>query len=355
MQRSTNAPSAEERQQIISAVLPWLLDESTPAVRHATLISLLGRPADDPDVRVALTAAMNTDPIRSILAAQHPEGFWVKPGAGYGPKYTGTVWQLIFLDQLGADGSDPRVRRACEYVLQHSQTSAGGFGASGMITPAPPPVSSAIHCLNGNLLAALLGFGWIDDERVQRAIEWQARAITGEAFDAYRKSGTAGPGFCCAANEGLPCAWGAIKALRGLARIPTARREPSVQRAIDQAVEFLFSRDPLVADYPMGWGNTKPSGAWIKLGFPSGYVADLLQSLEVLCDLGHAQDPRLEPAIAWLTSQRDAHGRWKNRHAYHGKTIVDFEQQGAPSKWVTLRVCRALAATGACRGAAEAS
>ena len=53
---------------------------------------------------------MQTDPIASILAAQQPEGFWVKPGPGYTPKYRGTVWQLIFLDQLGADDTDARVQ-----------------------------------------------------------------------------------------------------------------------------------------------------------------------------------------------------------------------------------------------------
>ena len=54
---------------------------------------------------------MGADPIASILAAQHPDGYWEKPGPGYATKYRGTVWQLIFLDQLGADGDRPRVPR----------------------------------------------------------------------------------------------------------------------------------------------------------------------------------------------------------------------------------------------------
>ena len=60
---------------------------------------------------------METGPIATTLAGQHPEGYWVTPGPGYGPKYTGTVWSLIFLDQLGADGRDPRVSNLCRYVL----------------------------------------------------------------------------------------------------------------------------------------------------------------------------------------------------------------------------------------------
>ena len=63
--------------------------------------------------------------------------------------------------ELGADAADPRIRAACAYVLEHSQAATGGFAASGNISSAPPPESRVIHCLNGNLLRALLGFGWL--------------------------------------------------------------------------------------------------------------------------------------------------------------------------------------------------
>ena len=321
--------------------LPWLLEEKTPAVRHLALRLLLDQPENATDIRQASVAAMRTDPIASILAAQQPEGFWVKSGPGYAPKYRGTVWQVIFLDQLGADGRDTRVHAACEYVLSHTQAETGGFAASGS-EKVPPPPSWVIHCLNGNLLRALLGFGWLEDERVQHAIDWEASAITGEGFSRYYLSGTSGPGFCCAANEGLPCAWGAIKGLQGLARIPPERRAPHVERAIEQGVAFLLSCDPATAAYPMGYGNVKPSQSWFKLGFPSGYVIDVLQNLTVLCELGFAKDLRLEGAIEWLLSKQDQAGRWKNQYAYNGKTWVDFEGQGQISKWVTLRACSVL-------------
>jgi hypothetical protein len=137
----------------------------------------------------------------------------------------------------------------------------------------------------------------------------------------------------------------------GLVRIPPDRRSPRVERALDIGGRFLLERDPAVADYPMGWGNTRPSRSWFKLGFPSGYVSDILQDLEVLCELGYGGDPRLAGAIAWLLSKRDGDGRWRNEYAYDGKTWVDVERQGQPSKWVTLRACRVLRATGSGRAA----
>ncbi|MBU1226220.1 MAG: nitrogen fixation protein NifH, partial [Actinobacteria bacterium] len=303
---------------------PWLLDDSTPAVRAAALQRLMGREAGDPDVVEARRRAMETDPIRAILDAQDPAGWWVKPGPGYGPKYRSTVWNLMFLEQLGADPAESRVAAGVDYLLRIVPTAAGGFGCSGSHLETPPPPSSVLHCLNGNLLRAFIVFGRLDDPRVQAAIEWEARAITGDGMPHWYASTTSGPGFQCGINDHLPCAWGAVKALRGLAAIPTAHRSALVAAAIEAGVEFLLSRNPAVADYPMGWGDTKPSPNWFKLGFPSGYVADVLQVLEALAELAHGPDRRLAAALDWLLARQDDEGRWLNRYAYHGKTTVDI-------------------------------
>ncbi|HEX6888669.1 MAG TPA: hypothetical protein VF143_11235 [Candidatus Nanopelagicales bacterium] len=335
--------------RLLGDPVPWLLEPADPAVRAAALQRLLDRPADDPEVVDARQAAMRSGPIAAVLSAQGPAGWWVKPGPGYAPKYTGTVWSLMFLDQLGADPRDPRVQRACDYVLRMCPTSSGGLGASGSHLEVAPPPSSAIHCLHGNLLRALIGFGHLADEAVQGAVCWAARAITGVDPPRWYATGT-GPRFACGGNDQQPCAWGAIKELRALVRIPAEQRSAQVQAAIDTCVDLLLSRDPVDADYPMGWGNTKPSRSWFKLGFPSGYVSDVLQTVEALGEAGHGGDPRLDNALAWVCAQQAADGRWRNQYAYHGKTWGSIEQQGKASKWVTLRACTVLRAADAATG-----
>jgi hypothetical protein len=341
-------PKSDWRSVLNGDPLPWLLEPDYPSVRYFALTDLLDRPADDPDV-VATRAEINSSfPVKNILDAMYPAGYWVKPGAGYSPKYRSTVWSLMFLDQLGADGNDPRIRAACGYILTHTQAPNGGFGFS-------PANSAVVHCLNGNLLRAMLDFGLGDDERVQHAIEWQARSITGDKFDDYFKSSTTGSHFACAMNYGEPCAWGAIKALRALARIPEDKRTPPVKKAIRAGVEFLFSHDLLQADYPTGGKSI--SSNWWKLGFPSGYVADVLQNIEVLIELGHSRMAklprrRLKPALDWLISRQDKNGHWKNEFSYSGKLWANFEsspdgtRHGSGSKWVTLRACRVMKAVG---------
>jgi hypothetical protein len=327
--------------------LPWLLepDEAQPAVRYFALRDLLGRGEEEGEVSEARAAIMRTGPVPAILAAQDSAGYWVKPGPGYGPKYQGTVWQVVFLAQLGADPADPRVRAGCEYAISHNAASHGGLSMAG--TP-----SSFIHCMAGNLGAALIDLGWLDDDRLQAALEWQARTITGdgvagtESRDTPRRyylSSTPGPLFACAANAGLPCAWGAIKAMLALSKVPPARRTPGMKAAVDQGSAFLLSHDPAVADYPFGYGN-RPNSSWFKFGYPIGYITDVLQNLEVLAALGLAQDPRLACALELVKGKQGGDGCWKLEYTYNGKTWVDIEAKGAPSKWVTLRALRVLKA-----------
>jgi len=325
--------------------LPWLLedDPENPGPRWFALTELLESPYSDPEVVAARQAVATAGPVPAILNAQDSEGYWVEPGPGYYPKYRGTVWSIIFLAQLGADGRHPRVHTGCDYLLEHARSPYGGLSADGKKT-------GLIHCLQGNLAAALIDLGWLGDERTDRALDWLARSITGKGIAAaedtgaavrYYRSGNSAPGFACSANNHLPCAWGAVKAMLALSKVPESHRTPEIRSAIHTGVEFLLSGNPAWADYPMGY-SAKPSRSWFQFGYPIAYVTDVLQNLEVLTALGHGGDPRLAPAIDLLLSKQDAQGRWKMEYTYNGKTWVDLEEKGKPSKWVTLRALRVL-------------
>jgi hypothetical protein len=331
--------------QIKGDPVSWLLekDESNPAVRYFTLVDILSTPRDDPKVVQSRNAIMSHGPVPVILENQEPEGFWVEPGPGYYPKYRGTVWQILFLAQLGADGSDQGIQRGCDYVLANSRSKLGGFSISGL-------PSGMIHCLQGNLIAALIDLGWIKDRRLQEALEWLAQSILGFRISSngrknvpisYLRSGNSGPGFLCSANNRLPCAWGAIKAIMAFSKVPEADRSEQINEALKVGVEFLFSRNPAQADYPMGYAS-KPNRSWFKFGYPIAYVTDVLQNLEVLTSLDCGADERLVPALELLLSKQNQHGRWTLDYTYNGKTWIDIEEKGKPSKWVTYRALKVL-------------
>ena len=320
----------------------WLLGAEVPGVRYLALRDLCGLKLDDPEVVEAKRAAHREGPIRVILDAMAPEGYWSKPGPGYRPKYWSTVWAAIMLAQLGADpDEDERIKKACTYLLDEALTPMGQFNISG--TP-----STTVDCLQGNLCWALTELG-CDDPRLGSAYDWMARSVTGEGVApmAEKKapvryySGKIGPNFLCGANNKLPCAWGAVKVMGAFGVLPESDRTPMVFEAIQRGVDFLLGTDPAEAGYPTGYSKN-PSGNWWKFGFPLFYVTDLLQIAEVLVRLGYGTDPRLANTLDLIRGKQDDQGRWTLEYSYSGKTWVDFGPKKAPNAWVTVRALRVL-------------
>jgi hypothetical protein len=268
----------------------------------------------------------------------------VQPGPGYSPKYRATVWALILLAQLGASAQhDARIERACTYLLDQALHAHGELSAS-------RGPNGTLDCLQGNLCAALLALGCADS-RLDLALDWMARTVTGEGmaprtdrkaerrYSAYQS----GPGFACGANGHLPCGWGAAKVMLAFSKLPPERHTPVIDRAIARGVDFLFSVDPVTAAYPAG-SDAKPNRAWWQFGFPVFYITDVLQIAEALVGLGYGHDPRLASTLDLIRSKQDAEGRWMQEYNYGSKTWGDFGRRNQPSKWVTLRAARVLKA-----------
>jgi hypothetical protein len=332
------------QQQLRGDSLSWLLESDSPGVRYLALRDLVDTSKNE--LKKASKLAHRQGPISAVLAHMEKQGFWSEPGPGYLPKYFSTVWSIILLAQLGAQAEeDERICKACAYILDHALTPTGQFTASG----AP---SGTADCLQGNLIWALAELG-CQDSRLNQAIDWMARTVTGEGIAPLTDkkasvryyAGKRGPNFECGSNNNLPCAWGGIKVMLALAGIPKKSHTPVIKRAIAKGVDFLFSVDPALATYPSGY-SSKPSGNWWKFGFPVFYVTDLLQNVEALIRLGFGKDKRLLRALDLVREKQDAKGRWLLEYDYGGKTWVDFGEKKQPNKWVTLRALRVLKAVG---------
>lgn len=322
--------------------LQWLTEPDDPGMRYLALRDLYELPKSAPTLTTAAEQAHREGQIHTVLDAMHPEGYWGEPSAGYYPKYTGSVWSILLLAQLGASvAMDQRILTACEYLMQHALTDNGIFS----ITGSP---SGTADCLQGNLCAAFLDLGF-ETPRLESAFAWMARSVTGEGIAPMENkhaslryyAGKCGPVFACGSNNKLPCAWGGVKVMLAFSKLPPERRTPLIQRAIAAGVDFIFSVDPATAAYPCGY-SAKPSGNWWKFGFPVFYVTDLLQLTEAMVGLGYGQDPRLANSLALIRQKQDAKGRWSLEYDYTDKTWVDFGDKKQPNKWITLRALRVL-------------
>ncbi len=329
--------------------LSWLLEKDSPTVRYLALRDLVDDGTVSTEQYKARKEAYADGPIPKILGKMSKDGYWVRPGSGYNPKYRSAVWSLLMLAQLGADAdADKRISRACAYILDHALAPGGQISTSTSGAP-----SGTVDCLQGNVCWSLLQLGY-DDPRLDQAFDWMARSQTGEGvapsknkkapvhYFAYK----CGPDFACGANGGHPCAWGAVKVMMAFGRLPKERRTPLIERAIARGVDFVFSVDPASANYPTRTG-AKTSRDWWKFGFPLFYVTDLLQIVEAMVALGYGRDRRLANALQVIRDKQDADGRWSLDYNYTGKTWVTFGQKHKPNKWVTLRALRVLKAAAA--------
>lgn len=320
--------------------LSWLLEEENPGVRYLALRDLVDLPKDNPELLAAREKAHREGPIATILDAMKPEGYWVTPGAGYSCKYKSGVWSLIMLAQLGAAVEmDERLNRACRYLVDHALAETGQFSVDG--SP-----EGTIDCLQGNMVSALLEMGY-QDNRMEKAIDWMARSVTGDGIaplkdkkaDRHYFLWNCGPVFACHYNGQLSCAWGGTKVLLGLGKIPAEKRTTQVENAIQTATDFFLSVDPLKADYPTRSGD-KPNPNWWKLSFPVFYATDILQLAEALVGAGLAGDPRLDNTLTYIQNKQDDNGCWALEREY--KTWYKFGVKDKPNKWVTYRVARVL-------------
>jgi hypothetical protein len=302
-----------------------------------TLTELLGLRSENPEARVTRAEIMTVGPVPRILAGQKPGGYWGKPVDFYvGSKYKGTVWSLILLAELGANGKDRRIRRACEFILKWSQDrESGGFAHNGTARGGWP--SAVIPCLSGNMVWSMIRFGLLDDPRVQHGIDY---IVNNQRFDdgcERPRGGQYDRHQNCWGRH--TCHMGVVKALKALAEIPKPRRSAGVTRTLKQGVEYLLQHHIYKRSHDLHQVSKRQ---WLKLGFPHMWNDDVLEILGILAKL-KVRDPRMDEAVALVESKQDSSGRWKLESSFNGRTRVRIEQEGKPSKWVTLNAIATLA------------
>jgi len=301
---------------LYSDVIPWLLEPDAPSVRYWTLTRLLDRPADSPEVQEAREDIMKHGPAAAILERYAGDGRWEGERSYYTYKYTSTHWQLLLLAELGADGEDERITAACRRMIHEVHLED---------QPALWP------CFYGNMIGYLHALGHGDDERVRQFELELARAALKEKWR-------------CKYNGGLPCAWGAARALWGFSRVPPDERTPQVKEAIEAGIRFLGRYRLRDGNYPTATARHR---LWDRLNFPLFYQADVLFVLRVLADLELIHErPTFDKAVMWLEDRCRDDGRWNGVSPYRRRMWTPLEKSGRPSKWVTWQALYVLKKAG---------
>jgi len=319
-------------------VLEWLLEEENPSIRFYTLTSLLGKSPDDPEVIQARAAIMTQGRVPKILSFQNEDGSFGIPEKFYGLKYTGTVWTLLLLAELAADPLDPRVQKACEFILQHSQNpETGGFSHAQSAKTQTGLASGVIPCLTGNMTYSLIRLGYLEDSRVQSAINWITKyQRADDAIDYTPEGEMYSRLYTCWGRH--TCHMGAAKSLKALAAIPPDKRSPEINTKIEELAEYFLKHHLYKKSHNLS-EISRPG--WLKPGFPLMYQTDILELLSIFDDLG-IKDLRLSNAAEIIKNKQGSDGKWILESSNNGKMLVTIEKKGSPSKWITLRAGKVL-------------
>lgn len=307
-------------------VIDWLLEEDQPSVRYHALVDLLGRKADDPDVRAAYSRIPRVGWAHDLLRTQKPEGYWeaheprtVREWIQFlrFPLYQSSIWKGIVLSDLGLTATDPRIRRLADLVFEyklHLSTEVNLFTEE--------------VCIVGNVARMLTRFGYGDDRRVRKLYDWM--------IEDQREDG----GWNCAA--GKPGTLDCWEALAAFATIPKANRTAAMGRAIARGAEFYLERKL--------FEEGQRYAPWFRFHYPTHYFYDVLVGLDVLTRLGYAGDRRLKPALEILSEKRRSDGTCVLDRVHPDQVPkrarkvrpLALERAGKPSKWITLTAVRIL-------------
>ncbi len=325
-------------------IINWLLEEGQPSVRYYTLVDILGRKENDPEVREAYSSIPRKGWAKDILALQKPGGSW-EPNEPknptpenvlrwpanfprwldflYEPHYTATNWRALVLSDLGLTSKDRRIGKIADLFFKYK------LELGSMIN-----IYNDEVCIVGNAARMLTRFGYADDFRVRKLY---TRLIEDQKDD--------GGWHCFRKDRGTLDSW---EALAAYAALPRSKRTRKIEQSISRGAEFYLERK-LCEE---GRGKYLP---WFRFHYPVHIYYDILVGLDLMTRLGYADDKRLQPALEILREKRQSDGAWllDKVHPDFGpgaKGVPDprkvkplvLEESGKPSKWITLTALRVL-------------
>ena len=330
-------------------LIHWLLESNEPWTHYRTLLDLLDRPEDDPEVRAARAEMLAHPQVQALITeATTWPGYALKRHNDAGHP----IYKFSTLADFGVRADDPGVAAGIEAVLAH-QSPEGAFqslmnihkrfGGTGedtwvwMLCDAP------------TLLYALLAFGLGDDAlcpepcpepvegpakgRVQRAVDhlvglvedngWRCKASP-DLGDKFR-----GPG-----RKDDPCPIVNVYALKALSQVPELLDSPTTRRGAEMLL-WHWEHQTERKIYLFGIGTD-----FRKLKYPFVWY-DILHVVDVLSRFPFVYaDTRFQEMVETITAQADENGRYTASSMYRAWKGWSFADKKNPSPWLTFLVRR---------------
>jgi hypothetical protein len=297
-------------------------------------MDLLDRSEDDPDVLEAKDDVKQSQQVIDLFRHQQADGSW--EGRRHGLFTTkGTVYSLLLLGELGVTG-DERTQRALDYLGEYFQRDSGIISYRQIKTSrGRQSKTTNLWCVTPITLRAALLLGHTEHSVVKHALNFL------EAF--HEAEG----GWSCRFYSRDPkkvrppnCYLGTIKVLNALSLIPSSQRTRKQREII--AKEVTTCLENRVHMYRVDrQGHPTAKRSWLKFGFPRNWRSDALEAVDVLTQLG-IRSSNLTETLDLIRSKKQPDGCWLHDYSPSKEAWIKLEEEGAPSKWITLRALRIL-------------
>jgi hypothetical protein len=327
----------------MNPTITWLLNSSEPWTRSRTLLDLLDRPPDDPEVRAARASMLAHPQVQALVAQAATWGtrpFTRHNDAGH------AIYALSTLADFGLRADDPGLLPAVADVLAH-QSPEGAFQT---VVNIPTHFGGCgqdawtwIVCDTPTVLYALLGLGLAADPRVQRAVDHLVSLVDDNGWRCVGSPDIGrfrGPG-----RKDDPCPVANVYALKAIAAAgEQGRPDLLASDAARAGAEMLLSHWEQQDErkmYLFGIGTD-----FRKLKYPFVWY-DILHVTSVLSRFPFAHaDSRFREMVEVIAAQADVDGRYTATSMYKAWKGWSFADKKIPSPWLTFLALRILKQSG---------
>jgi len=310
--------------QLKRSAIGWLLD-SDPSIRWQVMRDMTDLPDEQVAAERARVATQGWG--ARLLALQGVDGQW--GGAAWNHGWDSTMHVLMLLRDLGLDPASQQAKQALGLVRERVTWR----GAGPLECDHNPFFAGELEpCINGQVAAVGAYFGQDVRSIVNRLLGeqlpdggWNCEAANGSRRSSFNTT------ICV------------LEALLEYERAGAGSLEVTGARLRGQ--EYLLERG-LFRRRSTGEAiarDRKGGTVWTRFAFPTWWHYDVLRGLEYLRSAGVRPDEQVAEAVELVASKHADDGRWLLETRYPGVMPVEMdEDQGQPSRWITLRALRVL-------------
>jgi len=316
----------------MTELIQWLLESGEPWTRYRTLVDLLDRPEDDPEVQAARAEMLAHPQVQALIAeATAWPGYPLKRHND--AKHP--IYKFSTLADFGVRADDPGMAAGIEAVMAH-QSPEGAFQTVILVPKAfggpGGEMWTWMLCDAPTVLYTLLAFGLGGDGHVQAAVEHLTSLIRENGWPCAASLDLGkfrGPG-----RKADPCPIVNVYALKALAQVPELLVSPATRTGAEMLL-WHWEHQTERKVYMFGIGTD-----FRKLKYPFVWY-DILHVVDVLSRFPFVQaDPRFREMVETITAQADENGRYTAGSMYRAWKGWSFANKKHPSPWLTFLALR---------------